>query len=78
MLSSFPAMRTTCLHSVKRPDGTWNVATVIFRPTTVEIYNIGMVGTDSFDQRITYDMPKIKATSSWFPRTFIHIFVASV
>ena len=45
---------------VRNADGPWDPNRVIDRPSTVAIYNKGMGGTDSFDQRIAYYRPKTK------------------
>jgi hypothetical protein len=75
MLSSIPAYTSSCRRVVKNADGTWNPNQEIPRPSTIKIYNQGMGGTDAMDQNISYYRPKVKATSSWYPRCFIHIMV---
>ena len=77
MISSIPAIKTSCKRIVRNPDKTWDPNRIITRPSSVQVYNEGMLGTDGFDQRVAYYRPNVKATKSWYPRTFIHIIVAS-
>lgn len=46
-------------------------------PDVIELYNQGMGGTDSIDQRLAYYRPKIK-TISWIPKVLIHLMNVTV
>ena len=75
MLSSMPAVKTSCTRVMRNADGSWDPNRIIDRPDKVEVYNKSMGGTDSNDQRNAYYRPNVKCTNSWYPRTFIHVIV---
>lgn len=77
ILSSFPSFKSSCRRVVRNPDGSWNPNAVIPQPTVIKVYNTGMGGTDSFDQRMSYYRPKVKSTKSWYPRVFVHVINAA-
>ncbi len=59
-----------CSRMVKTANGGWEQKEYT-RPKIIPIYNHGMGGTDSGDQRLQAYRPEIK-TKSWIPRVLIH------
>ena len=71
VLHTFPTKIVVCSRMVKKTtNGGWERKEYT-RPTIIPIYNHGMGGTDSGDQRLQAYRPEIK-TKSWIPRVLIH------
>ena len=70
VLHIFPTKMGVCSRMVKTANGGWERKEYT-RPTIIPIYNHGMGGTDSEDQRLQAYRPEIK-TKSWIPRVLIH------
>lgn len=62
--------------TIKRKNKTGEIIS-IRSPTIIELYNTNMGGSDLFDQKIQYYMPKIR-TKSWKPRVILHFLYIAV
>ena len=70
ILHTIPTRLGTCSRMVKTRDLGWQ-RKVYTRPTVIPIYNYGMGGTDSGDQKMEAYRPELK-TISWVPRVQSH------
>ena len=70
LLHTFPTKMGVCTRMVKTKNDGWQ-RTQYTRPTIIPIYNRGMGGTDSGDQRMEAYRPELK-TFSWVPRVLTH------
>ena len=70
VLHTFPTKMGVCSRMVRTNNGGWERKEYT-RPTIIPIYNHGMGGTDSGDQRLEAYRPEVK-TNSWIPRVLTH------
>ena len=70
LLHTFPTKMGVCTRMVKTKNDGWQ-RTQYTRPTIIPIYNRGMGGTGSGDQRMEAYRPELK-TFSWVPRVLTH------
>ena len=70
LLHTFPTKMGKCTRMVKTKNDGWQRSEYT-RPTIIPIYNHGMGGTDSGDQRLEAYRPELK-TLSWVPRVLTH------
>ena len=70
ILHTIPTMQGSCIRMVKTNNDGWQRKEYV-RPTIIPIYNHGMGGTDSGDQRMETYRPELK-TISWIPRVLSH------
>ena len=76
LLHTFPTKMGFCSRMVKTINGGWERKEYT-RPTIVPIYNHGMGGTDSGDQRLEAYRPELK-TKSWVPRVLCHFLNSAI
>ena len=75
-LHTIPTKQGSCYRMVKTPNNGWQRQQYT-RPTIVPVYNWGMGGTDSGDQRMEAYRPELK-TISWVPRVLSHFLNSAV
>ena len=76
VLHTIPTKLGSCFRMVKTKNDGWQ-RQQYDRPTIIPIYNWGMGGTDSGDQRIEAYRPEVK-TVSWIPRVLAHFLNSAV
>jgi hypothetical protein len=76
LLHTFPTKSGMCTRMVKTANDGWQRQEYT-RPTIIPIYNKGMGGTDSGDQRMEAYRPELK-TVSWIPRVLSHFINAAI
>jgi hypothetical protein len=72
MLSTMPTTQTKIIRNTKDNDGRHQVLE-LYRPNIIGLYNMGMGGTDLFDQRLKYNRFSIKS-KRWPHRVIFHLF----
>ena len=72
ILHTIPTKQGSCIRMVKttKNDGCWQRQQFV-RPTIMPVYNYGIGGTDSEDQRMEAYRPELK-TISWIPPVLAH------
>ena len=76
LLHTFPTKSGTCTRMIKTKNDGWQRQEYT-RPTIIPVYNKGMGGTDSGDQRMEVYRPEVK-TISWIPRVLCHFINAAI
>jgi hypothetical protein len=76
ILHTIPTRSGTCYRMVKTKNDGWQRKEYV-RPTIIPVYNYGMGGTDSGDQRMESYRPELK-TISWIPRVLSHFLNSAV
>jgi len=76
LLHTIPTKMGICTRMVKTKNDGWQRQQYT-RPTIVKVYNWGMGGTDSGDQRMEAYRPELK-TISWVPRVLSHFLNAAI
>lgn len=72
LLSTFAGMVGSCFRMLlDKAKRLWTKMEFVM-PSLIRIYNLGMGGTDGFDQWLAMLRPNIK-TKTWIPKVFLHI-----
>ena len=76
ILHTIPTKLGSCYRMVKTKNDGWQRQEYV-RPTIIPVYNYGMGGTDSGDQRMEVYRPELK-TISWVPRVLSHFLNSAI